>query len=147
MEKTNKKINEDAACWYAVYTVAKAEEKVKKLLEQSGFECYLPLQSVVRVWNSHTKKVMIPVIQRVVFVCLSKDEVLDAAALGGIAALLLKREECYVSVSSEQLRLFQDQVENADGFIEFVCDGMLSANLKKLVDIDGLGTAILRNLQ
>lgn len=143
MEKTNKKINEDAACWYAVYTVAKAEEKVKKLLEQSGFECYLPLQSVVRVWNSHTKKVMIPVIQRIVFVCLSKDEVLDAAALGGIA-LLLKREECYVSVSNEQLRLFQDQVKNADGFIEFVCNDLLSTDQKMLVDIDGLGTAILR---
>lgn len=143
MEKTNKQINEDTACWYAVYTVAKAERKVKKQLEQSGFECYLPLQSVIRVWNNHAKKMMTPVIQRVVFVCLSKDEVLDVAALGGVT-LLLKREECYVSISDEQLSLFQDLVENADGFIEFFSNSMLLANQKKMVDIDGLGTAILR---
>lgn len=143
MEKTNKQVNEDAACWYAVYTVAKAENKVKKLLKQSGFECYLPLQSVVRVWNNHKKRVMIPIIPGVVFVCLSKDEVLDAAALRGVS-LLLKQEECYVSVSDDQLRLFQDKIESADGFIEFVSDDSLSAGQNIQINIEGLGTVILR---
>lgn len=117
MEETTREIDEYTNRWYVVCTVANAEEKVKKLLEKSGFECYFPLQSVVRVWNNHARKVMIPVIPRFVFVCLSKDEVLNAVALRGVT-LLLKREECYVSISDEQLRLFQNQIENADRFIE-----------------------------
>lgn len=143
MEKTNGEISENAACWYAVYTASKAEEKVKRELEQSGFETYLPLQSVIRVWDSHEKKVMVPIIPRVVWVCLSKDEAIEVVALRD-ATLLLKQEECYVSLSDEQLKLFQDQIERADGFIEFIFGDLLSVDQDLLIDIEGLGTIIRR---
>lgn len=143
MEKTNGKISKNTVCWHAVYTAPKAEEKAKRKLEQSGFECYLPLQSVTRTWNGHKKRGMIPIIPRIFFVCLSIDEVLKITTLEGVS-LLVKQEGCYVSVSGEQLKSFQDQIGRTDGVIDFIFDNSLMTNQHTLIDIEGLGKAILR---
>ena len=56
METTNRKIEEKTSCWYAVYTAARAEKKVKERLDQIGIENYLPLRTEYRVWSDRKKK-------------------------------------------------------------------------------------------
>lgn len=119
MEKTTRKIEEHTACWYVVYTAAKAERKVNKQLEQSCFETYLPLQSVVRVWNSQARKVMVPFIPRIIFVCLSKNDIEQMATLDK-GAFLLEREEQYVSISIEQMKALRDAIEKTNGLVKFL---------------------------
>ena len=42
---------ESVFSWYAVYTAARAEKKVKERLDQIGIENYLPLRTEYRVWS------------------------------------------------------------------------------------------------
>ncbi|MGB0861772.1 MAG: transcription termination/antitermination NusG family protein, partial [Saprospiraceae bacterium] len=37
--------------WFAVYTQYKREKLVKKMLDQKGIECYLPIKKVVKEWS------------------------------------------------------------------------------------------------
>lgn len=101
MEKTNKQIIENAA-WYAVYTVGRAERRVKKQLEQAGYESYQPLQPLIRAWGNHQRKVMVPVVPGFIFVCLSEGEVPKVASMKGVS-FLLKGEGEYVLASDKQL--------------------------------------------
>lgn len=119
MEKTTRKIEEYTACWYVVYTATKAERRVNKQLEQSCFETYLPLQSVVRVWNSQERKVMVPFIPRIIFVCLSKNDIEQMATFDK-GAFLLEREEQYVSISIEQMKTLRDAIEQTNEPVKFL---------------------------
>ena len=47
---------ESVFSWYAVYTAARAEKKVKERLDQIGIENYLPLRTEYRVWSDRKKK-------------------------------------------------------------------------------------------
>lgn len=109
MEKTNKQIIGNAA-WYAVYAVGRAERKVKKQLEQAGYESYQPLQPVIRAWGKHQRKVMVPVVPGFIFVCLPEGDVAKVASLKGVS-FLLKGEGEYVSTSDKQLCV--DELEAA----------------------------------
>ena len=56
MEKTN---------WYAVFTAARAEKRVKERLEQAGIENYLPVRAVEFVRDGQKRRLEIPVIRGV----------------------------------------------------------------------------------
>ena len=75
METTNREIEGKTSCWYAVYTAGRAEKKVKERLDTAGIESYLPLQSVIRLWNNRKRKVMIPVVPGYIFVHLPVGDV------------------------------------------------------------------------
>lgn len=109
MEKIIREVNENATCWYAVYVAARAEKKMIKRLEQAGFDSYLPLQAVTRMWNGHQRRVMVPIIPGFVFVCLPEGEVAKLSSIveGG---LLLKENGEYVSISVEQFGRFHTLV-------------------------------------
>ena len=47
MEKTN---------WYAVFTAARAEKRVKERLEQAGIENYLPVRAVEFVRDGQKRR-------------------------------------------------------------------------------------------
>lgn len=102
MEKAIKPINRDAACWYAVNTARRAEEKVKVQLEQAGYECYLPLQSLIRRWGSQKIKISVPLVPGFIFVCLSSAEVLDAAS-SKVLSFVMKPEGGYLVLTSEEV--------------------------------------------
>lgn len=138
MEKTIKQINENTTCWYAVYTATRAEKKAKKQLERGGFESYLPLQGVVRIWNNRKQKVMVPVIPGFIFVCLPEGEIAKIIGLKGVS-MLLKEERQYVAISGEQLESLRSMVEKPSGFIEFVSEQHEGA-----LQIEGLGTILLK---
>ena len=54
---------ESVFSWYAVYTAARAEKKVKERLDQIGIENYLPLRTEYRVWSDRKKKVSVPFVE------------------------------------------------------------------------------------
>lgn len=144
MEKTTRKIDEYTANWYVICTVAKAEEKVKKELEQSGFETYLPLRPVMRVWGSRKKKIMLPIIPQIVFVCLSKNDIEQISTLKG-GFLLLQENEQYVTVAIEQMKVFRKAMEQTNKSVKLV--NILSPNsgadVKQVLSIEGVGTVLM----
>lgn len=61
--------------WYVVYTRYNAEKKLYKVLEEAGYEVFLPLYTTVRQWSDRKKKVTVPLINSVVFVHVSNSEI------------------------------------------------------------------------
>lgn len=119
METTNRKIEEKTSCWYAVYTAAKAEKSVKERLDKAGIESYLPLQSVIRLWNKRKRKVMIPVVSGCLFARLSADDINRVKSMKGVS-FILREEGQYVSVPECQMETFRNMVENSGEFVELV---------------------------
>lgn len=119
METTNRKIEEKTSCWYAVYTAAKAEKSVKERLDKAGIESYLPLQSVVRLWNKRKRKVMIPVVSGCLFVRLSADDISRVKGIKGVSFILREKGQ-YVSVPECQMETLRSMVENSGEFVELV---------------------------
>ena len=97
METTNREIEGKTSCWYAVYTAGRAEKKVKERLDKAGIESYLPLQSVIRLWNNRKRKVMIPVVPGYIFVYLPVGDVAKVKSVKGVS-FLLREEGRYVSI-------------------------------------------------
>ena len=101
MEKTN---------WYAVFTAARAEKRVKERLEQAGIENYLPVRGgeFVRV-----KRLEVPVITGCIFVRVSEMNLPSVLSIGGVIALL-KEKQGPVVISDEQLdslRILNERAE------------------------------------
>lgn len=119
METTNRKIEEKTSCWYAVYTAAKAEKSVKEQLDKIGIESYLPLQSVVRLWNNRKKKMMIPVLPGCLFVRLIPEDIDRVKGIQGVS-LLLREKGQFVTMPECQMETFRCMVDNAGEFVEFV---------------------------
>jgi transcription antitermination factor NusG len=53
--------------WYACYTRARHEKQVESLLQQRGFESFLPLVPRVRQWKDRKKLVQFPLFPSYVF--------------------------------------------------------------------------------
>lgn len=121
MEKTTGKIDEHTASWYIVYTAAKAEGKVEKLLKQSGFETYFPLQPVMRVWNHQKREVMVPIISRIVFVYSSKNDI-ELMTSTNKEMLLLQEKGRYLSISTEKMKALSNAIGKTNEFVEFVSE-------------------------
>lgn len=60
--------------WYVVYTKPKWEKKVAEQLKEKSIECYCPLITQVRQWSDRKKKVIVPLFNSYVFVCLEESE-------------------------------------------------------------------------
>lgn len=54
--------------WFVIYTRYNAEKKLHKVLNDAGYEVFLPLYTTIRQWSDRKKKVEIPLINSVVFV-------------------------------------------------------------------------------
>jgi len=61
-------IKKESVRWYALYTKSRNEKKVHDRLAADGYECFLPLQKVVRQWSDRKKVVEVPLINSYVFV-------------------------------------------------------------------------------
>ena len=60
--------------WFAVYTHFKREKLVKKMLDQKGIECYLPLRKEIRNWSKKKRTMELPLISCYIFVKITKRE-------------------------------------------------------------------------
>lgn len=166
MEETAGKIKENNdLCWYVAYTMSKAEKKVKERLDKAGIESYLPLQSVVRLWNGHQKQVTIPVITGCIFVRILVQDISTVSTTQGVA-FLLKEEGKPVIVPDSQIKLFDYMLGYSGEAIEFTSENFQSGELvqitsgqmtgltgeivkykgrnKLIVRIEGLGCAMVK---
>lgn len=55
-------------CWFAVYTKARHEKKVKALLDEKRIENYLPLIKEYHRWTDRKQQVEVPLIRGYIFV-------------------------------------------------------------------------------
>jgi len=51
--------------WYAILTKTGREKNATLLLENSGFECYLPVSKSSRKWSDRTKEIDGPTVSRI----------------------------------------------------------------------------------
>lgn len=165
MEETAGKIKKDNLCWYVAYTMSKAERKVKERLDKAGIESYLPLQSVIRLWNGHKKQVTVPVIPGCIFVRIPVQDISTISSTQGVA-FLLKEEGKPVIVPDNQIELFDSMLGYSGEFVEFTSENFQSGELvhitsgqmtgltgeivkykghnKLIVRIEGLGCALIK---
>lgn len=54
--------------WYVIFTKHNCEKKLQKTLEANGYTAYVPTYTTVRQWSDRKKKVVIPLINSVVFI-------------------------------------------------------------------------------
>ncbi len=66
--------------WFAVYTNYKREKIVRKRLEESGIEVYLPIQKVTRLYVRKKKVVELPLISCYIFVKITKEQYVTVLA-------------------------------------------------------------------
>ncbi len=79
---------EQIAEWFVVYTKTNAEKRVQERLHAVGFEVYLPLQESLRQWSDRKKKVKLPLIRSVVFVCCLRTALNGVYAVSGVQGVL-----------------------------------------------------------
>lgn len=104
--------------WYAVYTASRAEKKVRDRLNEAGIECYLPLQTVIRIWSDRKKKVEIPVINGYIFVRISQEDFRRVQEMPGVA-FFLKEKGKAVPIPEKQIKILRFMVDNSEEEIEF----------------------------
>jgi transcription antitermination factor NusG len=74
MEAAAGRSTQTASEWYACYTRGRHEKQVSRLLDERGFEVFLPLVSRVRRWHDREKVVEFPLFPSYVFArCRSHD--------------------------------------------------------------------------
>lgn len=74
--------------WFVVRTSSLAEKKVNERLVAHGFETYLPLLSVWRIWSDRKKKIDKPLISSVVFVRTTEVELRRIYLISGVVSIL-----------------------------------------------------------
>jgi len=65
---TNRKKDQIAKKWYAVYTYVKCEKLVERLLTTKGIEVYLPIRQIIKEYKTQRRKKMLPLIPSYIFV-------------------------------------------------------------------------------
>lgn len=68
MNHSNKKELTKSKRWYVIFTKHNCEKKLQKSLEANGYNAYVPTYTTVRQWSDRKKKVIVPLINSVVFV-------------------------------------------------------------------------------
>ena len=148
-----KTINEKK--WYAVYTASRAEKKVKERFEEMGITCYLPLQTVTRIWSDRKKKVEIPIINGYIFVYIHLNEIKKIHNTLGVA-FLLKEKGIPVAIPDEQIDILRFMVDHSEEQVEFSIEdfspgttvivrcGQLEGLIGELVEVRGKYKVLLR---
>ncbi|MDR1525383.1 MAG: UpxY family transcription antiterminator [Tannerella sp.] len=74
--------------WYALYTLPRAEKRVKESLEQNGVECYLPLHRSPRVWSDRVKMIDMPLFNSYIFVNCKVSEIFQMNKIKGVVRIV-----------------------------------------------------------
>lgn len=74
--------------WYACYTRARHEKQVEQLLQQRGFESYLPLIPLLRQWKDRKKRVEFPLFPSYVFGRFTLREVHGVLTTPGVSTIV-----------------------------------------------------------
>ena len=75
----------DRRYWFVYYAKSRAEKRTKELLEKRGYECFLPITTVVRQWSDRKKRLQIPLFNGYLFVNSYAHEIQEVVQVPGIA--------------------------------------------------------------
>jgi transcription termination/antitermination protein NusG len=74
--------------WYACYTRARAEKRVERLLQERGFETFLPLIPRMSQWKDRRKRVEWPLFPSYVFGRFALDDTYRVLSVPGVVTLV-----------------------------------------------------------
>lgn len=61
-------MDENACCWYIVYTAPRLERKLMQHLNVAGYKTFCPMQTIYVNWNGKMKEIIVPFFSGCVFV-------------------------------------------------------------------------------
>src|SRR5258706_13609055 len=70
--------------WYAILTKTGREKNATLLLENSGFECYLPVSKSSRKWSDRTKEIDVPLFPGYLFCRMNPNDRLPVLTTPGV---------------------------------------------------------------
>lgn len=74
--------------WYVIFTKHNCEKKLQKTLESNGYNAYVPVYTTIRQWSDRKKKVIIPLINSVVFIQVSESSLNDLYNFSHVKGIL-----------------------------------------------------------
>jgi transcription antitermination factor NusG len=82
------KSNESALPWYAVHTRSNSERLVYRVLEDKGYELFLPMYSEQRRWSDRVKQIDIPLFPGYVFCRLDSHDRVPVLQSPGVVQIV-----------------------------------------------------------
>ena len=74
--------------WFAVLARTGREKNATLLLENSGYECYLPLSKFARKWSDRVKKVEVPLFPGYLFCRMNPNDRLPVLTTPGVIQIV-----------------------------------------------------------
>jgi transcription antitermination factor NusG len=74
--------------WYAILTKTGREKNATLLLENSGFECYLPVHKSSRKWSDRTKEIDLPLFPGYLFCRMNPNNRLPVLITPGVVQIV-----------------------------------------------------------
>ena len=141
-------LDTEVSKWFAVYTNFKREKLVKKMLDQKGIECYLPLRKEVRNWSKKKRTMELPLISCYIFVKITKAEYVPVLETEYILKFV-KFAKDLIAIPEDEIQLLKnilqgevdfeitpvDNFQKGDSII--IAGGSLAGTKGQLVDFEG----------
>ena len=141
-------LDTETSKWFAVYTHFKREKLVKKMLDQKGIECYLPLRKEVRNWSKKKRTMELPLISCYIFVKIRKAEYVPVLETEYVLKFI-KFAKDLIAIPDNEIQLvkniLQDEVDfemmpvdkfqKGDNII--IVGGSLAGTKGQLIDFEG----------
>jgi len=89
------------AAWHALYTRYQHEKLVQQILNEKGFETFLPLYQAAHRWKDRVKQVALPLFPSYVFIRGGLDRRLDIVTTTGFHSIVSEGDQAGVVTQSE----------------------------------------------
>lgn len=107
--------------WIAAYTRPKSERKAAKELGKVNIETYVPVQNVTHQWSDRKKKIDIVVIPMIIFLRITKEEILTVKKHPlVIKVLCLPGNKSPAKIPEDQIENLRLMLKNAEKPVKFV---------------------------
>ena len=141
-------LDTEVSKWFAVYTHYKREKLVKKMLDQKGIECYLPIRKEVRNWSKKRRTMELPLISCYIFVKITKAEYVPVLETEYVLNFV-KFAKDLIAIPENEIQLVRsilqdqadfeivptDKFEKGDKIV--IVGGSLAGTKGQLIDFDG----------
>jgi transcription antitermination factor NusG len=87
--------------WHALYTRHQHEKLTQQLLDEKGFETFLPLYNTTHRWKDRVKRLSLPLFPSYVFIHGGLDRRLDIVSTTGVHTILGDHEKAGVVTPAE----------------------------------------------
>jgi transcription antitermination factor NusG len=118
--------------WYAVYTAARAEKKVKERFDQQSIENYLPLRVSVHRWSDRDKRVELPLIRGYVFVRVAPQQYTQVCNTFGVVSFLREGGKP-APIPSRQIDTLRLMNDGAEGVVEVATEDIPKGTYVRII--------------